>query len=170
MLIASPEFRCSNEILTIVAMLSGTSVPSDSTSGICRRLSFLSSVPNVWLRPNNQKKESDAAKAMLTVPDGDHLTLLNVYSNYMQSEFVSRLRGPLILLVSHCSCRLQRQTMGVEQLSLTAGPSSSRQRPKSATARHGEARYRPRIQYRSESVLYECAQSPRVWILHAGGT
>lgn len=44
-------------------------------------------VPNVWLRPNNQKKESDAAKAMLTVPDGDHLTMLNVYNNYMQSEY-----------------------------------------------------------------------------------
>lgn len=23
---------------------------------------------------------------MLTVPDGDHLTLLNVYNNYMQSK------------------------------------------------------------------------------------
>ncbi|KAG8989420.1 DEAH-box ATP-dependent RNA helicase prp43 [Tulasnella sp. JGI-2019a] len=61
MLIVSPEFQCSNEILTIVAMLS---------------------VPNVWLRPNNQRKEADAAKAALTVPDGDHLTMLNVYNNY----------------------------------------------------------------------------------------
>ena len=42
-------------------------------------------VPNVWLRPTNQRKEADAAKALLTVPDGDHLTLLNVYNNYMQS-------------------------------------------------------------------------------------
>ncbi|TDL23390.1 P-loop containing nucleoside triphosphate hydrolase protein [Rickenella mellea] len=64
MLIVSPEFKCSNEILTIVAMLS---------------------VPNVWLRPNNQRKEADAAKQLLTVPDGDHLTLLNVYNNYMQN-------------------------------------------------------------------------------------
>jgi pre-mRNA-splicing factor ATP-dependent RNA helicase DHX15/PRP43 len=44
-------------------------------------------VPNVWLRPNNQRKEADAAKALLTVPDGDHLTLLNVYNNYIQSKF-----------------------------------------------------------------------------------
>ncbi|KAL5638957.1 hypothetical protein ACGC1H_003356 [Rhizoctonia solani] len=65
MLIVSPEFRCSNEILTIVAMLS---------------------VPNVWLRPNNQRKEADAAKALLTVPDGDHLTLLNVYNNYFNNK------------------------------------------------------------------------------------
>ncbi|KAG9316237.1 P-loop containing nucleoside triphosphate hydrolase protein [Chiua virens] len=65
MLISSPEFQCSNEILTITAMLS---------------------VPNVWLRPNNQRKEADAAKALLSVPDGDHLTLLNVYNSYMQNK------------------------------------------------------------------------------------
>jgi len=64
MLIVSPEFKCSNEILTIVAMLS---------------------VPNVYVRPNNMRKEADAAKAMLSVPDGDHLSLLNVYNNYMQN-------------------------------------------------------------------------------------
>ncbi|KAH7886626.1 P-loop containing nucleoside triphosphate hydrolase protein [Phlebopus sp. FC_14] len=66
MLIVSPEFRCSNEILTITAMLS---------------------VPNIWLRPPNQRKEADAAKALLTVPDGDHLTLLNVYNNYKQNQY-----------------------------------------------------------------------------------
>ncbi|CAL1702780.1 unnamed protein product [Somion occarium] len=64
MLIVSPEFKCSNEILTIVAMLS---------------------VPNVWLRPVNKRKEADAAKQMLTVSDGDHLTLLNVYNHYAQN-------------------------------------------------------------------------------------
>ncbi|KAI6144401.1 P-loop containing nucleoside triphosphate hydrolase protein [Pisolithus tinctorius] len=66
MLIVSPEFKCSNEMLTITAMLS---------------------VPNVWLRPNNQRKEADAAKALFTVPDGDHLTLLNVYNNYIQYQY-----------------------------------------------------------------------------------
>lgn len=40
-------------------------------------------MPNVWLRPNNQRREADAAKALLTVPDGDHLTLMNVYNQYM---------------------------------------------------------------------------------------
>ncbi|KAF7304792.1 p-loop containing nucleoside triphosphate hydrolase protein [Mycena kentingensis (nom. inval.)] len=65
MLIVSPEFKCSTEILTIAAMLS---------------------VPNVWLRPNNQRREADAAKALLTVPDGDHLTLLNVYNEYMNNQ------------------------------------------------------------------------------------
>ncbi|KAN0128988.1 P-loop containing nucleoside triphosphate hydrolase protein [Lactarius tabidus] len=64
MLIVSPEFHCSQEILAIVAMLS---------------------VPNVWLRPNNQRKEADTAKQMLTVPDGDHLTLLNVFNEYQNN-------------------------------------------------------------------------------------
>ncbi|KAI9439033.1 P-loop containing nucleoside triphosphate hydrolase protein [Lactarius indigo] len=64
MLIVSPEFHCSQEILAIVAMLS---------------------VPNVWLRPNNQRKEADAAKQVLTVPDGDHLTLLNVFNEYQNN-------------------------------------------------------------------------------------
>ncbi|KAJ7285946.1 P-loop containing nucleoside triphosphate hydrolase protein [Mycena rebaudengoi] len=61
----NPEFKCSNELLTITAMLS---------------------VPNVWLRPNNQRREADAAKALLSVPDGDHLTMLNVYNEYVQNQ------------------------------------------------------------------------------------
>ncbi|KAG8776538.1 DEAH-box ATP-dependent RNA helicase prp43 [Serendipita sp. 398] len=64
LLITSPEFQCSNEILTIVSMLS---------------------VPNVFLRPPNMRKEADAAKQMLSIPEGDHLTLLNVYNSYMQN-------------------------------------------------------------------------------------
>ncbi|KAJ3872749.1 P-loop containing nucleoside triphosphate hydrolase protein [Lentinula edodes] len=55
MLIVSPEFKVSNEILTITAMLS---------------------IPNVWLRLPNQRAAADQAKAMLTVPEGDHLTML----------------------------------------------------------------------------------------------
>lgn len=46
-------------------------------------------VPNVWVRPNNQRKEADAAKNLMTIPDGDHLTLTNVYNNYQQSELPS---------------------------------------------------------------------------------
>ncbi|KAF4565523.1 DEAH-box ATP-dependent RNA helicase prp43 [Pleurotus pulmonarius] len=66
LLIVSPEFKCSNEILTITAMLS---------------------VPNIWVRPTNQRSQADAAKALFTVPDGDHLTLLNVYNQYTQNKF-----------------------------------------------------------------------------------
>ncbi|KAL0562922.1 DEAH-box ATP-dependent RNA helicase prp43, partial [Marasmius crinis-equi] len=65
MLIVSPEFKCSNEILTITAMLS---------------------VPNIWVRPANARREADEAKALLTVPESDHLTLLNVYNQYIQNK------------------------------------------------------------------------------------
>ena len=95
MLIVSPEFRCSNEILTITAMMSGMISVSFKLSEVNLTLCGLSSstlvvvpVSNIWLRPNNQRREADAAKARLTVPDGDHLTLLNVYSQYqLQSTF-----------------------------------------------------------------------------------
>ncbi|KAF5345483.1 hypothetical protein D9756_010451 [Leucocoprinus leucothites] len=66
LLISSPEFNCSNEILTITAMLS---------------------VPNVWLRPNNQRREADAAKELFTVPESDHLTLLNVYNQFILNKW-----------------------------------------------------------------------------------
>ena len=85
MLIVSPEFQCSNEILTIVAMLSGRPVSSPVRN---HGLLTHSLVPNVFVRPNNQRKEADAAKAALSAPDGDHLPLLNVYNNYQQSELV----------------------------------------------------------------------------------
>jgi pre-mRNA-splicing factor ATP-dependent RNA helicase DHX15/PRP43 len=44
-------------------------------------------VPNVFLRPPNLRKEADAAKQLLTIPEGDHLTLLNIYNSYMESEY-----------------------------------------------------------------------------------
>ena len=49
------------------------------------------SVSNIWLRPDNQRREADAAKARLAVPISDHLTLLNVYNQYAQSESALRL-------------------------------------------------------------------------------
>eukprot|EP00808_Paulinella_micropora_P026202 g29901.t1 len=61
MLYASPNYNCSNEILSIVAMLS---------------------IPNVFLRPNEARKAADAAKDKFSHVDGDHLTLLNVYHAY----------------------------------------------------------------------------------------
>lgn len=43
-------------------------------------------VPKIWIRPNNQRREADAAKAKLSIPGGDHLTLLNVYNQYQLSS------------------------------------------------------------------------------------
>lgn len=61
MLIASCDYGCSNEILSITAMLS---------------------VPQVFLRPNDARKEADEAKMQFAHQDGDHTTLLNVYHAY----------------------------------------------------------------------------------------
>ncbi|XP_078446487.1 putative pre-mRNA-splicing factor ATP-dependent RNA helicase DEAH3 isoform X1 [Wolffia australiana] len=65
MLVASPGFNCSNEILSISAMLS---------------------VPNCFLRPREAQKAADEAKARFGHIDGDHLTLLNVYHAYKQNN------------------------------------------------------------------------------------
>lgn len=58
MLIASCDYNCSNEALSITAMLS---------------------VPQCFVRPNDQKRLADEAKQRFAHVDGDHLTLLNVY-------------------------------------------------------------------------------------------
>jgi pre-mRNA-splicing factor ATP-dependent RNA helicase DHX15/PRP43 len=83
MLIVSPEFKCSNEILSIAAMLSGIVTFLSS----CQRptidsYSYSIIVPNPYLRPNSQRKEADEAKAQFAHPKGDHLSLLNVYHAY----------------------------------------------------------------------------------------
>ncbi|KAK4778779.1 hypothetical protein SAY86_006307 [Trapa natans] len=65
MLVVSPEFNCSNEILSVSAMLS---------------------VPNCFVRPRDAQKAADEAKARFGHIDGDHLTLLNVYHAYKQNN------------------------------------------------------------------------------------
>lgn len=65
MLIASCNHNCSNEILSITAMLS---------------------VPQCFMRPNEAKKAADEAKMRFAHIDGDHLTLLNVYHAFKQSK------------------------------------------------------------------------------------
>lgn len=65
MLIGSPAYSCSEEILTIVAMLS---------------------VPNVFVRPALARKRADEAKLSFAQADGDHLTLINVYEAFISPE------------------------------------------------------------------------------------
>lgn len=65
MLISSPEFYCSNEILSITALLS---------------------VPQVFVRPASQRKRADEMKNLFAHPDGDHLTLLNVYHAFKSPD------------------------------------------------------------------------------------
>jgi pre-mRNA-splicing factor ATP-dependent RNA helicase DHX15/PRP43 len=58
MLISSPEFYCSNEILSLTSLLS---------------------VPQIFSRPASARKRADEMKQLFAHEDGDHLTMLNVY-------------------------------------------------------------------------------------------
>lgn len=64
MLISSCDYKCSNEILSIISMLS---------------------VPPCFVRPADMKKKADEAKARFSHVDGDHTTLLNVYHAFKHS-------------------------------------------------------------------------------------
>lgn len=46
-------------------------------------------VPQCFVRPNEAKKAADDAKMRFAHIDGDHLTLLNVYHAFKQSESFS---------------------------------------------------------------------------------
>ncbi|CAO1638269.1 unnamed protein product [Parajaminaea phylloscopi] len=65
-LIASVDLGCSEEVLTIVAMLS---------------------VQNVFYRPKDKQAQADAKKARFFQPEGDQLTLLTVYKGWEASRF-----------------------------------------------------------------------------------
>ena len=66
MLIISSELGCSEEVLTIVAMLS---------------------VENPFYRPKEKASQADSKKAKFFQPEGDHLTLLAVYQAWAASKF-----------------------------------------------------------------------------------
>eukprot|EP00002_Diphylleia_rotans_P005867 TRINITY_DN1507_c0_g1_i11.p1 TRINITY_DN1507_c0_g1~~TRINITY_DN1507_c0_g1_i11.p1 ORF type:complete len:713 (+),score=145.57 TRINITY_DN1507_c0_g1_i11:50-2188(+) len=69
MLIESSKFKCSNEILTITALLS---------------------VPDVFVRPKDAQRAADEAKSRFAHSEGDHLTLLNVYHAFKMNETDTR--------------------------------------------------------------------------------
>ena len=64
-LLSSPKFGCSNEVVSIVSMLS---------------------VPPLFMRPTERRQEADAAKAKFSHIDGDHLTMLNAYHAWKQNN------------------------------------------------------------------------------------
>ena len=61
LLLASPEYKCSNEALSVVACMS---------------------VPQIFQRPRQKQREADDAKNQFAHRDGDHPTLLNAYHAY----------------------------------------------------------------------------------------
>ncbi|VVC96617.1 unnamed protein product [Leptidea sinapis] len=65
-LIMSVALQCSDEILTVVSMLS---------------------VQNVFYRPKDKQALADQKKAKFNQPEGDHLTLLAVYNSWKNNKF-----------------------------------------------------------------------------------
>jgi len=68
MLIMAVNIQCSDEILTIVSMLS---------------------VQNVFYRPKEKQQIADQKKAKFNQAEGDHITLLAVYNSWKQNKFSS---------------------------------------------------------------------------------
>jgi pre-mRNA-splicing factor ATP-dependent RNA helicase DHX38/PRP16 len=66
LIITAVDYGCSEEMLTIVAMLS---------------------VPSVFYRPKERQEESDAAREKFFVPESDHLTLLHVYTQWKVNHY-----------------------------------------------------------------------------------
>jgi pre-mRNA-splicing factor ATP-dependent RNA helicase DHX38/PRP16 len=66
MLIYAETLGCTHEINIIVSMLS---------------------VPNVFFRPKDREEESDSAREKFFVPESDHLTMLNVYSQWKVNKY-----------------------------------------------------------------------------------
>ncbi|CCE64972.1 hypothetical protein TPHA_0J01510 [Tetrapisispora phaffii CBS 4417] len=66
MLLTAITYGCSAEILTIVSLLS---------------------VSQIFQRPKEQQEESDKARTRFFVPESDHLTLLNVFSQWKSNKF-----------------------------------------------------------------------------------
>eukprot|EP01083_Nonionella_stella_P066695 175857_1 len=65
MLLMAPKHRCSNEILSIVSLLS---------------------VPQLFVRPQEAKSQADQARDRFAHIDGDHLTFLNAYHAFKQNS------------------------------------------------------------------------------------
>lgn len=114
-LIKSVDLNCSDEILTIVSMLSGAE--------------------NIFYRPREKQQQADQKKAKFHDATGDHLTMLNVYNawkhsgysnpwcqeNFIQPKSMTRVRdvrGQLLLIMQrhrHQIVSCGRDTIKVRQ-------------------------------------------------------
>lgn len=66
-LIASEKYKCSEEVLTIIAMLSAGGA--------------------IFHRPKDRQVHADNAHKNFWAKGGDHLTLMNVYNHWVESDF-----------------------------------------------------------------------------------
>ncbi|PHT34994.1 putative ATP-dependent RNA helicase DHX35 [Capsicum baccatum] len=69
MILASCEFGCSEEIITIAAVLS---------------------IQSIWIPVRGVQKQLDEAKLKFAAAEGDHVTFLNVYKGFIQSNKSSK--------------------------------------------------------------------------------
>lgn len=67
MILASEQYKCSEEVLTIAAMLSVNN--------------------SIFYRPKDKVVHADNARMNFVVPGGDHLVLLNVYTQWVESGY-----------------------------------------------------------------------------------
>jgi pre-mRNA-splicing factor ATP-dependent RNA helicase DHX15/PRP43 len=63
-IVQSPKYNCSNEVLSIAALIS---------------------VPQIFMRPKEAQAQADAAHSSFSHIHGDHLTLLNAYHAYLKN-------------------------------------------------------------------------------------
>ena len=70
MILASEKYKCSDEILTIAAMLSNNS--------------------SIFYRPKDKIIHADTARKNFFQPGGDHLTLMNVYKQWADTDYSSQ--------------------------------------------------------------------------------
>ncbi len=70
MILASEKYQCSNEILTIAAMLSNNS--------------------SIFYRPKDKIIHADTARKNFFLPGGDHLTLMNIYNQWADTDYSSQ--------------------------------------------------------------------------------
>lgn len=69
MLIVSEGMQCSDEILTVVSMLS---------------------VPAIFFRPKGREEDADSKKEKFQVPESDHLSFLNVYLQWRLHKYSTK--------------------------------------------------------------------------------
>lgn len=84
---ASSQFQCSNEILSIVSLMS---------------------VPQIFLRPRNDQAAADSAKRQFIHHDGDHITMLNAFN-----AFIAKKMDPNWCWDNYLSARALKQANDV---------------------------------------------------------
>lgn len=69
MLLISGEFQCSEEALTVAAMMQ---------------------IQNVFISPSNEKRAAERARTKFSVKEGDHVTMVNVYNAFLKYDQSAR--------------------------------------------------------------------------------